>query len=177
MPAAAALPPRAIGRVSGSFHPPAPAIEVPHDVLVEHTDFLNMIGQLAVRPTLREHELSELAHHVFRCSAAEGRVMVAEGQPADHAFYLIVGQAEVSQPAQGRPMAFDVVQPGEFFGEGAVLNDAVHHHTVTAGPGCVLFAFSRAAMADLWQRDRMLAERLHAAIAAHQAYRHRTRGW
>ncbi len=174
---AAAPPPRPIGRVSGAHHPPAPALDVPREVIVEHTDFLNMIGQLGVRPTLQERELVTLAALIFRCSAAEGRVMVAEGQPADHAFFLIVGHAEVSQPGQGRPGAFDVLQPGAFFGEGAMLNEAVHPYTVTAGPGCVLFALSKAALADLWQHDRLLAQRLQAAFAAHQTYRHRQRGW
>ncbi len=173
----AAPPPRAVGRVSGAFHAPAPALEVPPAVIVEHTDFLSLIGQLGVRPTLQERELAVIATLLLRCSAAEGRVMVAEGQPADHAFFLIVGIAEVSQPGQGRSAAFDVIQPGSFFGEGAVLGDTVHGYTVTAGPGCVLFALSKAAMADLWQRDRLLGQRVHAAFAAQLTYRLRQRGW
>ncbi len=43
--------------------------------------------------------------------------------------------------------------------------------------GCVLFALSKAAMADLWQRDRLLGQRVHAAFAAQLTYRLRQRGW
>jgi len=166
--------PRAAGFDSGGYAALAPAMEVPRAVTIDHADFIAMVGHLDLRPPLAERDLFVLAQMVFRCAAAEGRHMIAEGQAAEHAFYLIAGRADVSHQDHARGAPFDRLEAGAFFGEGAVLGDPAHKVTITAGPGCVVFAFSRQA---LRRTSPYLVERLRSAFAAQRAWRLRHRQW
>ncbi|MSQ82270.1 MAG: cyclic nucleotide-binding domain-containing protein [Myxococcales bacterium] len=156
---------------------PIPEFEVPPMVQANHTDFLNLVDQLGLRPPPSAVDLEALAGALYRCSALEGQLMVAEGHPANTMFVLIVGWAQVARGMHERYEAVGTAQSGDMFGEMVIVGGDIEPFTVVAGCNCVLFAMGGAQFAHLWRLHQALALRLRNALSTQQFLRRRSHGW
>jgi CRP-like cAMP-binding protein len=91
-------------------------------------------------------QMNELSSDAFkRRTAQPGEIIFLEGQPADNAFIILKGHAEVviSGP-QGELVPINRMGPGELFGELALLtNKKTRTATVTAADECELLEIKR----------------------------------
>lgn len=83
-----------------------------------------------------------------------GDVVVAEGHPALHVYFVIDGHADVDQAAVGR---VGTLGPGDFFGELGILEEHVRTATVTAADELTVL------MLPAWEFRALLEE--HPAMA------------
>jgi CRP/FNR family cyclic AMP-dependent transcriptional regulator len=84
-----------------------------------------------------------------------------QGEPCGEIFYLHAGTAKIHMLSpSGREAVIMVIGPGEFFGEGALLDQAQRIATVTALTECTV---ERLEVADAWQLlrdDRTFGKKL-----------------
>lgn len=88
--------------------------------------------------------IERLATHVTPVSLAAGTTIVAQGEPADDAYVIAVGEAEVL----GDGVAVRQMGPGDTVGEIALLGDGVRTATVRATSDVELLQMGRAAFLD-----------------------------
>ncbi len=75
--------------------------------------------------------------------------MIRQGEPCDEIFYLHDGTAKIHVlSSSGREAIIMVIGPGEFFGEGAMLDQAQRVATVTAITECTI---ERIGVEHAWQ--------------------------
>ena len=92
-------------------------------------------------------KMSDLSPDTFKIRKVEaGEVIFLEGQPADHAYIILRGHAEVVvQNPAGEIIPINRLNPGELFGEIALLTDQkIRTATVMAADKCELVEIDRA---------------------------------
>jgi hypothetical protein len=86
---------------------------------------------------------------------APGDVVVKEGDPADRFYMVIKGEAEAShREADGSQVVLNRFGPGDYFGEGGLLNDAPRTATVRAKTSLELMALDRDTFANLMKSSQ-----------------------
>ena len=86
---------------------------------------------------------------------APGDVVVKEGDPADRFYMVIKGEAEAShREADGSEVVLNRFGPGDYFGEGGLLNDAPRTATVRAKTSLELMALDRDTFANLMKSSQ-----------------------
>jgi thioredoxin reductase (NADPH) len=104
---------------------------------------------------------------------APGDIVLKEGDAADRFYMVIKGEAEAShREADGSQIVVNRFGPGDYFGEGGLLNDAPRTATVRAKTSLELMALDRDTFANLMKSSqatedqvrRVAAERTPAAI-------------
>jgi len=74
-----------------------------------------------------------------------GEVIFAEGTKGDMMYVILEGEIEILKAAQaGSDKTLDILNPGEFFGEMALLEEAPRSATTVALTDCKLLEFNRA---------------------------------
>ena len=104
-----------------------------------HEQELALIRRLPMFAPLRADQLERLAAELEPVTAHAGQAIIREGEPGDRFYVIAAGRCDVS--AGGRPIR--VMQPGDSFGEIALLNDIPRTATVVALDDVELFALER----------------------------------
>ncbi len=95
-----------------------------------------------------------------------GRVVIAEGDPADRFYIVVHGSLSVTRHAADGPTAMlSRLHDGDSFGEIALLNDVPRTSTVTATAPTVLLSLTRARFTDAVERDPSLGEHVRSDAA------------
>ncbi|CAN5808837.1 ATP-binding protein [soil metagenome] len=86
-----------------------------------------------------------------------GRMLFAEGDPGDRAYFILEGMLEVTSGARSRPVVLATCGPGELIGESALIRDLPRNASVTAQTDARLLAIGpselRAALATTTGAD------------------------
>ena len=86
---------------------------------------------------------------------APGEVILREGEPADRFYMVIKGEAEASQTGpDGAQVTIARFDPGDYFGEVGLLNDAPRIATVRAKTALEVMALDRAAFSRLLESSQ-----------------------
>jgi len=91
-------------------------------------------------------QISDFPPDTFKIRTVEaGDVIFLEGQPADNAYVILRGHAEVVvQDGTGQTIPINRMNPGELFGELALLTDTkLRTATVMAAEKCELIEIKR----------------------------------
>ena len=107
-------------------------------------------------------ELRHLASITERVSIPDDKVIMTEGQPGRELFILIEGKANVS--INGRPVGG--LEPGAFFGELALIDDAPRSATVVADGPIEAFMLSRAHLRVVLDTTPSVARKMLAVMGA-----------
>lgn len=112
--------------------------------LAAHNALVATADVIAFRPTDGDH--AAIAH------IAPDQTIFRQGEPCDAVFYLRAGAAKVHVLSKsGREAVIIILGPGEFFGEGAMLDDTPRICSVTAITPCTV---ERIESAEAWRRLR-----------------------
>jgi CRP/FNR family cyclic AMP-dependent transcriptional regulator len=87
--------------------------------------------------------------------------IIRQGEPCGEIFYLHTGTAKIHMNSpSGREAVILVIGPGEFFGEGAMLDQAQRIATVTALTDCTVERIEVTAAWQLLRDDKTFAKKL-----------------
>jgi CRP-like cAMP-binding protein len=105
----------------------------------------------ALTPRDREQVLRSARERRF----APGDVVVAEGHPALHVYFVVDGHADVEQSAAG---LIGRLGPGDFFGELGIIEEHARTATVIAADELTVL------MLPAWEFRALLDEHPHMAV-------------
>ena len=118
---------------------------------------------LGERLYVADELLEDLADHLTSMSLSAGRVVVQESDPADLFYLLVRGRVAVTHDRPGDQQLLSVLEDGDYFGEVALLDNAVRTATVTTLTPSLFLTLGRDAFQHLLQRspqvDRAVRER------------------
>jgi CRP-like cAMP-binding protein len=91
--------------------------------------------------------------------------LFAQGDPADHLYYIEAGRIRVSVvSAQGKAAVLDVLEPGNFCGESCLVGDPFRTATAAAVSDCAVVRLDRLCVIRAFQQDAKFAEFLFAYV-------------
>lgn len=124
---------------------------------------------------LKKRELKELEGVLQKRTFESGQVVFEQGKPGVGMYVVIAGEVEISQVDQGDQLVLTRVGDGGFFGETALLDDAVRTATAVAVEETEVMFFPRSGLLTLvenrphlgvkvvMQLSQVIAERLRRA--------------
>ncbi len=107
--------------------------------------------------------LEKLARLSTQVTFLEGDIIIGEGERGDALYIIIRGTVRVSRERAGHGQALAELGQGDFFGETALLGDAVRTATVTAAMSTTLLRLSRRQVLKLAVADAELHRHLRVA--------------
>ena len=97
---------------------------------------------------------------------AQGDIVLKEGDAADRFYMVIKGEAEAShREGDGSQVVLNRFGPGDYFGEGGLLNDAPRTATVRARTSLELMALDRDTFANLMKSSQATADQVRRVAA------------
>ena len=119
-------------------------------------------------------ELTTVAGRMQTMNVEPGSVVVRQGGPADKFFIIVEGEVEVLREDDGEERTLNVLGPGDYFGEVAILRDSSRIATVKATTPTTLLSMDRDALKSLVagslgtteEFDQVIRERMTAAEQA-----------
>lgn len=91
-------------------------------------DYLNYLVRVPLFSACNKKELAEIAKYSEHLSIKAGTVLTTEGKPGHEFFVILEGKAQVNKGG----VDVNVLGPGDFFGELALLDRAPRNATITA---------------------------------------------
>jgi CRP-like cAMP-binding protein len=107
-------------------------------------------------------ELAQVALLADEIDMREGKVLTREGEPGREFFVLIEGEADVVRDG----VEVNVMGPGDFFGEIALVSNRPRTATVTATSPVRLLVVTDRAFRELMRNMPSIQDKVLAALAA-----------
>src|SRR5215203_6821671 len=111
-----------------------------------------MATSFAVRSTRRVQifsgltpdEMSRIAAHARSSRKARGEFIYMPGDAADFVYFLKQGRIKLSVLSEsGKEIAIDIIEPGEIFGEFALVDEAPRSNMAQALDDVLVWVFSK----------------------------------
>ena len=107
------------------------------------TDRQSHVGRVQIFSGLNREELSHIAVRARGMRKARGEFIYMPGDHADHVYILRQGRVKLSVLSEsGKEIAIDIIQPGEIFGEFALVDDAPRSNMAQALDDMLMWVFS-----------------------------------
>ncbi len=129
-----------------------------------------VIAAVPIFAPLSAQERQQLADSAVRVVYAPGEQVLRRGDEGDSMFVILRGRAEIVLPGTGgqtQPMA--LLEPGDFFGEMALLTGETRTADVRARDELELLEISKAALEPLLRANQQLAGGFSQILAERQA--------
>lgn len=108
--------------------------------------------------SLSSEQLRKVAGIAGHREAAAGEVIFREGDAGDEMYVLVAGQVRISKQVEGvGEEALSILEPGSYFGEMAVIDDAPRSADARAHAACALAVLRREDLDQLMFIDKDLA--------------------
>ena len=117
----------------------------------------------ALRPcplfqALSGDQLRKVGGIARRLDVAAGEVIFREGDPGDEMYVVVAGKVRISKQVEGvGEEALSILEPGSYFGEMAMIDDAPRSADALAHAACALAAIRREDLDQLMFIDKDLA--------------------
>ena len=142
----------------------------------ELTRRLEMLGRVGLFAGLSENEKAEVAERLQYAPFARGDVITKQGNTAHWLYIMAFGDAEVLyEPPSGPPQVLALLQPGQFFGEMALMTGDARTATVVAKTDVECWRLDRASVQQLLQTRPEIAEEVKRVIGARRGELERAR--
>ncbi len=97
-----------------------------------HSERLQLLQRMPLLAGLPHGELERLAEHVQEKRFDTGAELIKEGTSGFSAFFIVSGRCEVRRRSGTEAVRLAYLEPGDFFGELAILDPAPRSATVSA---------------------------------------------
>ena len=124
------------------------------------------LQQVAIFRDLEPSQLDQLARHTERIKFAPGDFITRTGEAGTGAYLLVSGAAECL-PEPGLADAPEVVHPGSFIGQLAMLIEHTYGSNIVARERACCLKITRAGMHAQMVRDAALAQHLERHVTQH----------
>ncbi len=144
----------------------AAGVRVPERSTVDHADFAALRERSLIFSTLSDAELTALMHLARVTHHGARHVVFREGEPGDHLLVLLRGRVKVSLvSAEGKEVILSLLEPGDVFGEMALLDGEVRSASVTTMEECTFLTLGRCDFLTFLERTPGVALKLLAALS------------
>lgn len=110
---------------------------------------------------LQPAALDQIAHLCVRRTYAQNAIIFSQSDPGDALFGVMTGRVRISaSSAGGREVFLNIMEPGDSFGEIALLDGRPRTASATAMSASELFIITRAQFLPLFARDALLTDHL-----------------
>ena len=107
---------------------------------------------------LEREEMTRIAAHARSLRKARGEFIYTPGDRADYVYILKQGRVKLSVLAEsGKEIAIDIIQPGEIFGEFALVDESLRSNMVQALDDIVMWIFPKSSFTHLLETQPKLA--------------------
>jgi len=131
--------------------------------MVEQNEMMQVLEKTPLFHGLRRRQLERLARRFVEREFEAGEVIVAQGQGGAGFFVVVTGEAEaVLERGDGSKTALNPLRANDFFGEMALLTDAVRSASVIAKTQVTCLVLTR------WDFLSILKEDAEMAVAVLQ---------
>ncbi len=124
-----------------------------------------MSGQESAFDDISEKDFDTIKALAYRKSFARGALIFAEGDAADHIYFIESGRVSVFITKFADEEEIAILGPGEYFGEMAFFSDGRRSASVAAQTDLSVLCVSRDAFLSLMRTDRSLAGKINRTIA------------
>jgi CRP-like cAMP-binding protein len=101
-------------------------------------------GRVQIFSDLGPEEMSRVAAHARSLRKARGEFIYMPGDRADFVYILKQGRVKLSVLSEsGKEIAIDIIQPGEIFGEFALVDESLRSNMVQALDDILVWVFSK----------------------------------
>ena len=109
------------------------AYEVDHIEEAEPDDWMSLLLQSPVLQQLPASNIQRVMMNISQCEVEQGEQIIRQGDPGDYFYMLIQGRAVVTreEPGGDSPRELAQLEPGDAFGEEALLSDNPRNSTIT----------------------------------------------
>jgi len=149
------------------------ATAVPEARQIDPLGYARLLGQVDLFAGLEKVTLAKLAAYLQPLSYKSGSIIFRQAEPGD-AFYLVVsgsvGIYTVDKSGAGETRV-EVLQPGEPFGEMALLTNSPRTATIKTESDCEVLRLERGAFLDLVRQQPGVALAIAATISRRLAAR------
>lgn len=129
-------------------------------------DFAARLGRMDVFRDLEQGVLARLGESTYSMLYEPGEAIIRQGERGTELYALERGRVDVVVDAEnGAPVNVTVLEAGAVFGEAAFLTSGPRVATIVALTECEVLVVPQAALLDLLQNNRPLAERLSRMLA------------
>ncbi len=112
-----------------------------------------MLQRMPIFGGIRDDVLSFLLDHANHRQLGAGEAFFREGEPGDRMFVLEQGRAAVVKGWQGHEVMLHHLEPGDCFGEMALMDLFPRSASVIAESDCVAIELTQGSLAGLFERD------------------------
>jgi CRP/FNR family cyclic AMP-dependent transcriptional regulator len=123
-----------------------------------------LLAKFKVFAELSHEELKALIEQSSRSSFKGGQRIITAGEPGYCMYVILSGSARVSAISGFGDVELAILQPGDFFGEVALVDDGPRSADVTAAADCELLCITRMTLGVLAGLHPAAAIHLLAAI-------------
>ncbi len=112
-----------------------------------------MLQRMPIFGAIRDDVLSFLLDHAEHRQLSGGQAFFREGDPGDRMFVLESGRASVVKGWQGSAVLLHHLEPGDCFGEMALMDLSPRSASVIAQVDCSAVELTPRSLAELFERD------------------------
>jgi CRP-like cAMP-binding protein len=135
--------------------------------VVSHAQKRCLVSQSPFFQVFAPPELDRLASRLVERRFADGQVIFGRGDPGSSLFALVEGRVRIGvTAADGREVLLDILEPGEIFGELALLDGKPRSADATAFGPCLLLSLDRREFLPALRQSPEATSRLFALVCA-----------
>ncbi|MEO0867134.1 MAG: cyclic nucleotide-binding domain-containing protein [Cyanobacteria bacterium J06642_11] len=126
----------------------------------------NMLRQVSYFANFSDLEIRQLIEIGYRQRKAPGTILFHEGEPGDSFYILLEGRVEILAEKLNRHLA--TIEPGQFFGEVALLLGVPRTAMARISQDAILFVINQPSFSNLLRRYPELSNQVLQAMAQHR---------
>ncbi len=126
---------------------------------------VEILKKIYVFSDLNEKQLEKIASLLKPVKAKEGKTIIKENTKGDDIFIVLEGQVRISRFINGKEEAITFLNPGDMFGEMAILGNLERSATVIAHTNVIMFKLKGKDFIDLIDKEIEIGFKVYKKMA------------
>jgi CRP-like cAMP-binding protein len=122
---------------------------------------IEALASVSLFKGLGQSHIERIAEIAEEMEFEKGQLLFREGEPGDRIYAILEGKVRISRQIPGiGEEALAILEPGDHFGEMAIIDDAPRSGDALAHENCRVLTISKSAMQDLMFTDLAFAHEI-----------------